>query len=204
MTPPLPPHAPSPDPVLDAAWALVHDPGIAAASLEDIAARAGLSAEAVRARYADKSQIVAPCCVRTARFRRCANSLTAVEGEDAAELFRDAMRRMVGVARQHETYFELVMLDAQENGDGALAQLGADILGPAGALLDRLKGTGQLRPVADAIMGRMLAAFLMGFLASERIAPAAARFAMRLFPQRVWLDGMVDLLLYGVLEDDVR
>jgi hypothetical protein len=44
----------------------------------------------------------------------------------------------------------------------------------------------------------------MGFLASERIAPGAARFAMRLFPQRAWLDGMVDLLLYGVLEDDGR
>jgi hypothetical protein len=27
---------------------------------------------------------------------------------------------------------------------------------------------------------------------------------MRLFPQRAWLDGMVDLLLYGVLEDDAR
>ena len=28
--------------------------------------------------------------------------------------------------------------------------------------------------------------------------------AMCLFPQRVWTDAMVDLPLYGVLEDDAR
>jgi AcrR family transcriptional regulator len=190
--------------VLDAAWALVRDPGFAATSLEDIAARAGLSPESVRARYPDKRHIVAALLRAYSPIPALRDSLAAVEGEDAAGLLRDAMRRLISVVREHEAYFELAFFDAQVNGDGSLSQLGADIVGPAGVLLDRLKATGQLRPISDAILGRMLAAFLIGFLASERIAPGAARFAMRLFPQRVWLDGMVDLLLYGVLEDNAR
>lgn len=190
--------------MLDAAWALVRDPGIAALSLESIAARTGLRLDAVHALYPDKRHVVNALLRAYSPIPALREALAQAEGEDAAELLRDAMRRLVNVARQHEVYLELVAFDAQERGGDALAQLGAGILGPAGEFLDRLKATGQLRPVSDAILGRMLAAFLVGYLVSERIAPGAARFAMRLFPQRVWLDGMVDLLLYGVLEDDAR
>ncbi|MCC7205733.1 MAG: hypothetical protein IT323_00410 [Anaerolineae bacterium] len=190
--------------MLDAAWALVRDPGIAALSLEAVAARAGQSLDAVRALYPDERHILNALRRAYSPMPAVREALAQAAGDDAADLLRDAMRRLVNVARQHETYFELVAFDAQERGSDGLAQLGADILGPAGEFLDRLKATGQLRPVSDAILGRMLAAFLIGYLVSERIAPGAARFAMRLFPQRVWLDGMVDLLLYGVLEDDVR
>ena len=49
-----------------------------------------------------------------------------------------------------------------------------------------------------------LIAMLLGFVASEQAMPKLARVAMRLFPQRAWVDGVVDLMLYGVLEDSAR
>src|SRR5947208_1447380 len=70
--------------------------------------------------------------------------------------------------------------------------------------LDQLKATGQLRPVSDLILARTIVSLIMGFVLSDKAMPEVARMALRLFPQRAWLDGASDLLLFGILEDDAR
>jgi hypothetical protein len=85
-----------------------------------------------------------------------------------------------------------------------LGNLNAQIFPKAMVLLEKIKATGQLRPASDVILGRTLVSLLLGFVLSERAVPQIARVAMRLVPQHAWLDGMIDLLLYGVLEDEAR
>jgi hypothetical protein len=89
----------------------------------------------------------------------------------------------------------------QTGGDALMNTLSVRLLPKALALLARLKNTGQLRPVADMILARTMVALLIGFIATEQTIPSVTRIVMR---QRAWLDGMVDLLLYGVIEDDAR
>jgi hypothetical protein len=119
-------------------------------------------------------------------------------------LLRDAMRRLAAVAEAHADYFELAVIDAQVNNGTHLAALSARLLPKALAFLGRLKATGDLRPFSDLVFGRTLVSLLIGYALSERVMPQIARTALRLLPGRVWLDGMVDLLLYGALEDDAR
>jgi len=131
-------------------------------------------------------------------------ALAAVPDAAADEMLRDAMRRLVDVAHRHESVLERIMLDPQVANSSAMMLMSTRLLSSASALLSRVKATGQLRPLSDMIVARTLIAFLMGFVASERAMPQIARVAMRLFPQRAWIDGMTDVMLYGLLEDEKR
>jgi glucose-6-phosphate-specific signal transduction histidine kinase len=128
-------------------------------------------------------------------------ALDSVEGDTADEIVRDAMRRAVKAIQDNASVIERAARDMQMNSDALLSSLSTRLLPKALALLARLKDTGQLRPVADMILARTMVAMLIGFIATEQTVPRVTRIVMR---QRAWLDGMVDLLLYGVLEDDAR
>jgi glucose-6-phosphate-specific signal transduction histidine kinase len=128
-------------------------------------------------------------------------ALDSVEGDTADEIVRDAMRRAVKAIRDNASVIERAARDMQMNSDALLSSLSTRLLPKALALLARLKDSGQLRPVADMILARTMVAMLIGFIATEQTVPRVTRIVMR---QRAWLDGMVDLLLYGVLEDDAR
>jgi hypothetical protein len=131
-------------------------------------------------------------------------ALKAVPDAPADEMLRDAMRRMVDVSHRHESLLERVMLDPQLANSPSMILMTTRLLTSANDLLARVKATGQLRPLSDMIVARTLIAFLMGFIASERAMPQLARVAMRLFPQRAWIDGMTDVMIYGLLEDEKR
>jgi hypothetical protein len=128
-------------------------------------------------------------------------ALDSVEGDTADEIVRDAMRRAVQAIQDNASVIERAARDMQTSSDALMGSLSTRLLPKALALLSRLKDTGQLRPVADMILARTMVAMLIGFIATEQTVPRVTRIVMR---QRAWLDGMVDLLLYGVLEDDAR
>lgn len=131
-------------------------------------------------------------------------ALKAVPDAAADEMLRDAMRRLVDVSHRHESVLERLMLDPQFSNSSAMLLMTTRLLSSANELLSRVKATGQLRPLSDMIVARTLIAFLMGFIASERAMPQLARVAMRLFPQRAWIDGMTDVMIFGLLEDEKR
>jgi predicted GTPase len=132
------------------------------------------------------------------------SALNAVPDAPADEMIRDAMRRLVEVAHRHETLLERILVDPQFANSTAIMMMTTRLLTSANGLLSRVKATGQLRPLSDMIVARTLVAFLMGFIASERAMPQLAQVAMRLFPQKAWIDGMTDVMIYGLLEDEKR
>src|SRR5258708_6311411 len=187
-----------------AALIVFREQGFPGATLEQIAVRAKIDAETVSIRFRDKGGLLAALLAAHNPQDAVLAVFDSVEGESAEDIVRDAMRRMVKVFQQNEAFVELAALDVQFNNGTFVGNMSLKITPKAGALLERLKGTGQLRPVSDAIMARTLVSLLMGFVLSERAMPQMARMAMRLFPQRAWIDGMVDLLLFGILEDNAR
>lgn len=196
---------PSPrETLLNTAFDAFREQGYANVTLEEITRRAKVDPTVAAKEFPDKNSLLFALLKAYSPEDELSAAIESASGESAEEILREAMRAMVRVATKHEAFFELAVLDAQVNNGTFLANMSAKILPKALNLLGQLKETGQLRPVPDPILGRTMIALLMGFMVSERAMPQMARFAMRLFPQRAWLDGMVDLLLYGVLEDDQR
>lgn len=132
------------------------------------------------------------------------SSIRAVPDGSADEMLRDSMRRVIEAAHRHEAFLERLVTDPALNNSSAVMTMGTRLLEPANGLLARIKATGELRPISDLIIARTLVSLFMGIIASDRAMPSIARVAMRLFPERAWIDGMVDILIYGLLEDDKR
>jgi hypothetical protein len=114
------------------------------------------------------------------------------------------MRRMVDAAQKHEVFLERLVADSQNNNYNEIVALSTRLIPHANALLQRIKAHGDLRPLSDLIIGRTLISLLLGIIVSDRAMPQMARMALRLFPQRAWIDGMVDILIYGLIEDNAR
>ena len=131
-------------------------------------------------------------------------AMATVTGEDAPDLLRDAMRQMITLTTRHMAYFELALIEADTYHGGSLNAFTRRMLPAANDLLQKIKETGQLRPLPDWLIARALVALLIGFVASERAMPANAQFAARLMPQRLWIDSLSDILLYGMIEDEAR
>jgi AcrR family transcriptional regulator len=193
-----------PDALLAAALDVFRERGYTETTLDLVAQRAQVDPDRVRARFAGTDQLLAALLKAYSPLPDMEVALDSVAGESAEELLRDALHRLVKVAQQHTAFFELALMDAQVNKGAFLGNLNAQIFPKAMVLLEKIKATGQLRPASDVILGRTLVSLLLGFVLSERAVPQIARVAMRLVPQHAWLDGMIDLLLYGVLEDEAR
>lgn len=193
-----------PDRLLASAFEVFREQGYAAATLELVAERSKTPLAQLQQQYPDKDRLLAALLSTYSPLPALLEALDGVEGENAEDIIRDAMRKTVKAVQQNEQFLELAAIDLQVNDGNFMANLSMQIMPKALAMLERLKATGQLRPVSDLILGRTIVSLLMGFVLSERAMPQIARMALRLFPQRAWLDGTTDLLLYGILEDDAR
>jgi AcrR family transcriptional regulator len=194
----------SPDDLLDAALDVFRVHGYGGATLEQVAAQASVDLDSVRAQFANKDSLFSALLAKHSPIDDLEAALDAVKGDTADDILRDAMRRLVKILDENRTFLELAAMDVHASNGAFLGSLGLQLLPKMLALRQRLIKTGQLRPVSDFILARTLVALLMGFVLSEQVVPHLARTVMRVLPQRGWIDGMVDLLLYGVLEDDAR
>ncbi len=190
--------------VLSAALDVFRKEGYGSATIEQIAQQARVDPATVKAQYADKGGLFQALLAAHSPLREIEAAFDAVEGESAEDILRDAMRRMIAALQQDSAFLELVAIDVQMNNGSYVAGMSMRLLPKATALFGRLKSTGELRPVSDPILIRTLVAMVMGFMLSDQAIPQVARVALKLFPQRAWVDGMTDLLLYGILEDGAR
>jgi len=189
------------DKLLSAARAIFHEQGFAAATLEQIAARSEISLKAIQQEYPDKNHLLTALLAAYSPLDDILAALECAEGDTAADLIRSAFRAMIDAAAKHEDFWELAVLDMHASDGAFLTGLGTQLALKGRGLLEKIKATGELRPVSDLILARTLVSLVIGFVLSERAVPRVARTALRFFPQRAWVDGAIDLLMYGVLED---
>jgi AcrR family transcriptional regulator len=193
-----------PSPLLTAAFDVFKRDGYAHTTLEKVAAHAGRPLSEVVGTYSDTAQLLTAALKAHSPLADIRAALQAVEGDTAEILIRDSTHRVVGVIQQHASFFELATVDMQMNGGNVLTSLMTPLLPAVLHFADRLNATGQLRPMPTPLLARTFLSLLIGYIVSERAMPSGLQVMMRIFPQKAWLDGMVDLLLYGVLEDDQR
>ena len=191
-------------PLLTAAFEVFKREGYANTTLAQVASQVGQSEADIRASYRDTAQLLAAVLKAHSPQAELRAALSAVEGDTAEDLIRDSTHRLVGVIQQHMPFFELAAVDMQMNGGNALTNLMTPLLPGVLQFMEKLNATGQLRPIPTPVLARTFLSLLIGYIVSERAMPTAMQLMLRIFPQKAWLDSMVDLLLYGVLEDDQR
>ncbi|CAG1009653.1 hypothetical protein ANRL4_04069 [Anaerolineae bacterium] len=190
--------------ILAAARQVFRQYGYPDANLDTIAAQAGLSSDEVMSLYPDKEQVLNALLKSFSPLPDLEAALDAAEGENAPELLRDAFHRLIKAAHKNQDFFDLALIDAQVSGGTFLNTLNMRLFPKANELLNRLKTAGGLRPISDLILGRAVVSMLMGYLLSERVTPQIARVAIKVIPEKAWLDGVIDILLYGIVEDAER
>jgi AcrR family transcriptional regulator len=192
------------DEVLTAALEVFRKEGYGCATLEQIAQQARVDPAHLRVNYADKSSLFSALLAAHSPLGDLESALEGVEGETAEEILRDTMRRVIKILQHDPVFLELAAMDVQMNNASFMTGMSVRLLPKATAIFGRLKATGEMRPVSDPLLIRTMIAMVMGFVLSEQAMPPVARVALKLFPQRAWIDGMTDLLLYGMLEDSAR
>jgi len=192
------------DAVLAAALDVFRKEGYGCATIEQIARQAGVDPVSIKADYADKSSLFNALLAAHSPLGDLEAALDAVEGTTAEDILRDVMRRVIKILQKDPVFLDLAAMDVQMNNAAFMTAMSVRLLPKATSIFARLKSTGELRPVSDPILIRTMMAMVMGFVLSEEAMPPIAKVALKLFPQRAWVDGMTDLLLYGMLEDKAR
>lgn len=190
--------------LLSIAFRLFVEQGYAAVTLDQVAAGAGVAVSALNRQYRDKATLLTAALKANAPIEPLKAVLLDASAPDAETLVRDATHAMVKAVSEHQGYFDLAVIDNQLNNGSALQALTMALLPAALSFLNKVTATKQLRPMPTPVLARTFIAMLIGFIASERAMPAMVEVLMRAFPRKGWLDAMVDLLLYGILEDDQR
>lgn len=190
--------------ILAAAYEVFTRQGYAAATLDQIAVRARCGVDELTSHYRDKAGLLSAALKVNTPLADLQAAMSDLQGEDAEDLMRGAARAMLAAVQKHLPFFELAALDMQINNSNVLGALIPALLPQTMQFLERLQATGQLRPVPSPVLARTFIALLIGFVLSERAMPHMMQLMMRVFPQKAWFDSMVDLLLYGVLEDNQR
>lgn len=190
--------------LIAAAYELFRENGYADTTLEDLARNLKSDLPTVQAQFHNKKDLFSAVLQAYSPLDDFKAAMTEAHGETAEDIIREAVSRMVEAAENHMGFFQLALVDAEMNHGASLSTLSVHLAPSALSLLSRIKRTGQLRPISDVILARTLIAMVIGFIGSERAMPQVGKLAMRLIPQRAWLDGMIDLILYGLLEDDQR
>ncbi len=135
--------------LMAAALEVFREYGYGSTTLELVAQRSKTPLDQVRQQYADKDKLLAALLSTYSPLASLLHALDSVEGDSAEEIVRDAMRRTVKAIQQHEQFIELAAIDLQVNNGNFLAGISMQILPKALEMLERLKSTGQLRPVSD-------------------------------------------------------
>jgi AcrR family transcriptional regulator len=186
--------------ILAAAWAIFGAQKYPSIAMISVAKQAQCSEAALLKHYPNKEALLAAALEAYSPRSALANAFSQASGTSGEELVRNAFYLLHEAASQHALFFRLALLEREFGQGEAINALGLALAGDAAAFFSRLKATSDLRPVPDLVLGRAIAAMLIGYIASEQVVPGGARMALRMLAPRAWLDGTVDLLLHGILE----
>jgi len=188
--------------ILDVAERLIKERGYHSVVMADIANEAGVALPAVQSHYADKEAIMTALLEKHSPKSEMLQALSQIRSGSAEEMVRDAMRLMIETFNQHNAFAELAVIDMQVNEGAFIAQFFSDLTGQGASFVMRLSAMPGMRPISSIMLGRAFASMLVGFMATQHVAPSMVQFAMRMFPQDAWVDGMADIFLYGILEPE--
>lgn len=188
--------------ILDAAEQLFKSQGYHAVLLADIATSARVPLPALQTHYHDKKDILNALLDRSSPREEIRSVLTQISYDTPEDMVRNMIRQLLSVFDQHSGFMDLMIIDVQINDGNYMSALFSELAGSAASFINRLANLPGTRPISAVMLGRALASILIGFVVTQHLAPRPAKFAMRIFPEKAWVEGVADILLYGILETE--
>lgn len=187
--------------ILEAAQRLFRQKGYHAVVLADIATEAEVALPAVQTHYPHKEAVLQALLQQHDPRQKISRALSQLRGDNAEEAMRGAIEQLLIIFDEHDEFASLLLMDAYINNGQYLEAMLADLASESASFINRLSTMPGIRPISTVMLGRMLSSVLIGFIATQQLAPTDTRFAMRIFPRKAWVDGLSDMLLHGILED---
>lgn len=191
-----------PESILNAAEKLFKQQGYHNVLLADVATAAKVPLPAFQTHFAHKEDLLHALLDKYSPQQEMQAVLNQIHTDTAEEMVRMAVRRLIEIFNDNKYFVDLALLDMQVNNGAYIGNMFTHLAGGAMSFVNRLSNMPGTRPISNVMLGRAFAAILVGFVITEQLAPRPAQFAMRIFPTNAWIDGIADIFLYGLLEDD--
>ncbi len=163
---------------------------------------AEIAAEAAVAAVIDKHELLIALLDKYNPRQALKTLLHQSQAKTAEDMVRQTFVQLIAVLDDHPIFLNYALVDMQMNNASYLTSMTTDLALDGVGFINRLSKMPDMRPISPIMLGRAFAALVIGFVATGQFAPRPAQFAMRLFPHRAWVEGMVDIFLYGILETE--
>lgn len=195
--------------ILAAARRLFISQGFTATSMRQIAKEVGITPAAIYNHYPSKDGLFATLLQGAAPYDQLFALFGGIGAGTPEDFVRQVFRASLAFITDHQDYFQLVLIDAQERDGAAVAALLPEVLPRALVWHERLVtlSAGQRhdkvlrREVPFLVFLRTLVSLLAGFMLSQRIVKEDR---LPELSSIVWPDALADVFLYGVLSQPER
>jgi AcrR family transcriptional regulator len=190
-----------PDPaILQAAEQLFRHKGYQTVLLAEVAQQSGVALPAVMLHYPDKGALLEALLVKYDPRSELKQAFKHFRGGSPHTIVRGIVEQLLTLFDEQGAFAGLAILDIQVNEGRYMAALLQDVMSDAASFITRFATLPGVRPISSVLLGRVLAAYCLGFMATQLLAPESAKNTLRLFPRQVWVENLTQILLYGILE----
>lgn len=186
--------------ILDAAARLFKTRGYHPVLMADIATESKVPLPAVLTHFNDKSEVLEALLERASPREELRRVLAELKYDTLEDMTRGVIVKLMDVLNSHTAFMDMAILDLQVNNGTYMAALFSELAGDAASFINRMSNMPGARPISVIMLGRAFASLLIGFAVTQHLAPRPAQFAMRIFPQKAWVEGIADIFLYGIME----
>lgn len=187
--------------ILQAAEKLFRTRGYPAVTLADIATEAGIPIPALQSHYANPRALLFALLDQHSPYEALETALEGIRSDTAEGMIREGVGRLIHVFFEHLPFAHLAIIDLQVNNGAYTTELFNNLASLMIGYVNRLSNMPDVRPISSIMLGRVLASLLVGFVVTQQLAPEQAQLSMRIFPQQAWIDGITDIFLRGILEE---
>ena len=193
--------------ILDSALRLFLKQGYHATGMREIAREAGISLGAAYNHFSSKEQILEELLRHNNMYGAMAAGLSRAHGDTVAEMLQSGFTEIMASVEGKVHFPLLVFIDVLEFQGQHVGKLATEAIPTVMGFFQRIysMGTarGEMRDVSPILamrtfVGMVFSSFVIENLAATLNIEALSRLALR---QDNWQQGMVDILLHGVLKE---
>jgi len=188
--------------ILIAAEKLLLERGYHQLVLADIATEANVALPAIQMHFPNKADILHAVLEKNSPEAAIRAAFRQLRQDTPEHMVRELFQKFLEILDAHSAFAAFAMIDAQATSGVYITTMFTRVASETAGYLNRLSTMHRVRPVSSIVLARTLASLMVGFVVTQQLAPQNAQFAMRVMPNDAWVDGMVNIFLHGILEDE--
>lgn len=184
--------------ILEASKKLILKKGYNATSMRDIAEEADITPGAIYNHFKGKEEIFETLIEESIPLFQMNIRMDTIEITEPEETLRVAIRQVIEMMLSHEDYIRLGLIDAQERQGRNLRKIPPRMYPIFKGLIDKIveKDPDLFREMPVEKFLRVLVSLIFGYVYTEFVANPKETLPL---PDIDWVDALVDVFMYGVV-----